>query len=125
MIRCHACSEAQFLNQSFWLSPPYKRLRRMRTARRRCQAVVTRDIVPHYGQWHSLLIPELLWDNTRRVLNCWSRRQSCCIIVLEISRFFLTHFTVLGLRNFRTCTLGDFDTVWHALVEVYINATGE
>ena len=38
---CDACSKAQFLKQSFWLSQPYKRLRRVRTARRRCQAVVT------------------------------------------------------------------------------------
>ena len=57
--------------------------------------------------------------------HCWSRRQNCCILVLVIGGFFFTYFRVLTLWLFCTCTLGDFDTVWHALVEVYINATGE
>ena len=43
--------------------------------------------------------------------------------MIEISHFHLTYFTVFGLGFFCTCALGDFDTVWHALVEAYINAT--
>ena len=37
----------------------------MRTARRRCQAVVTCGLVPHNGRKQALLIDELLWTDTR------------------------------------------------------------
>ena len=74
----------------------------------------------HNGRRHSFLIYELLWD-TPDELWCtrhWRlRRQNSWILVIKINHNFFTYFTVHSLRIGCKFTLGNFDTVWHALVE--------